>query len=62
MQVYTMGIDSVIYANIYKRVAVFSQSFFLIVHIQASEAVQKWHSVKGRNVGDGSKPWATSLH
>lgn len=45
----------VIHANIYKRVAVFSWSFFLIVCVQASEAAQKWHSIKGRNMGGGSK-------
>ena len=50
------GHGGVIYANIYKKVAVFSWSFFLIPYIQASKAMQKWHSMKGRNTGGGSKP------
>lgn len=45
------GHGGVIYANTYKRMAVSSWSFFLIECIQASEAMQKWHSVKGRNMG-----------
>lgn len=50
------GHGVVLHANIHKRVEVFSWTFFLIARIHASEAVQKWHSVEGRNTGGGSNP------